>query len=51
LRVADFKSAFRIPPSAVFQAAPKGGKDYSVVAGSPPLNRFITAAIPEVMNE
>ena len=33
-----------MPPATV------GGKDYSVVAGSPPLNPFITAAIPDVMN-
>jgi hypothetical protein len=25
-------------------------KAYSVVAGSPPLNAFITASIPDVMN-
>jgi hypothetical protein len=25
-------------------------QDYSVVAGSPPLNAFITASIPDVMN-
>ena len=25
-------------------------RDYSVVAGSPPLNAFITVSIPDVMN-
>src|SRR5437016_10166714 len=45
----QFKSAFRIPKSAI-RTATVGGKDYSVVAGSPPLYAFITASIPDVMN-
>src|SRR5947208_6396942 len=45
----QFKSAIRIPKSAI-RTATVGGKDYSVVAGSPPLYALITASIPDVMN-